>query len=280
MSDAEMGAENKNEQEKVSVQDLQTKNTSLLADYAHEMHQFIRQKTYETQVQFDKTLVYLCGGAIALSYRLFANAGSELCIRLLFAALLCWGVCCVYALIDMMFLRWRFPLISYSYYKLYDAMNEQVRVVQEVVNLDKVLQEEFSKINKTPDITPEIFIEDRLTKKQGEELAKRHEAAKIQLDHTMGATISLLDDLNKQSNSFPTSNSFKLVVFVLGAVCFFVFTYFSHIDKAEQLSCVPETAPSNRPVMECKGSQVATNCVKSVQEKCETQTVDPKQASN
>ena len=44
--------DNEKKDGKVSAYDLQTKNTSLLADYAHEMHQFIRQKTYETQVQF------------------------------------------------------------------------------------------------------------------------------------------------------------------------------------------------------------------------------------
>ena len=138
MSDAEISAENKNKTEKVSVHDLQMKNTSLLADYAHEMHQFIRKKAYETQVQFDKTLVYLCGGAIALCYGLFANARSELCVRLLFSAILCWGACCVYALIDMVFQRWYFPRISSSYYKLYDVMNEQVHLTKAIVDFDNL----------------------------------------------------------------------------------------------------------------------------------------------
>ena len=170
-------SENERKEKPVSTHDLQMKNTSLLAEYAHEMHQFIRQKAYETQVQFDKTLVYLCGGAIALCYGLFANTHSESLARLLFLAILNWGICCFLALIDMVVLRWYFPQISSRYYNLYDVMNEQVRIIEEAIGLDKVLREEFSKINKTLDITPEIFIENRLTEKQGIELSRRHEAA-------------------------------------------------------------------------------------------------------
>ena len=263
--------DNEKKDGKVSAHDLQTKNTSLLADYAHEMHQFIRQKTYETQVQFDKTLVYLCGGAIALCYGLFANSNSESLTRLLFTAILCWGSCCVMALIDMAVLRWYFPRISSSYYNLYDVTNEQDRLTKTVVDFDKILQDELSKINKTPCVTPEIFIENRLTEKQGEELSQRHEAAMIRLNRSIERASVRLHELNKQSKSFPTSNCFKLVFFVFGAALFFVFTYFSHIGKIEKLPCVQETQPSNRPVMESKESQTATNCVKVIQEKRVTQ---------
>ena len=81
----------------------------------------------------------------------------------------------------------------------------------------------------------------------------------------------MLRDLNKQSKSFPASNCFKLLFFVFGAALFFVFTYFSHIGKIEKFPCVQETQPSNRPVMESKESQAATNSVKVVQEKRATQ---------
>lgn len=275
MSDTKMIAESKRKTEKVSACDLRMKNTSLLAEYAHEMHQFIRQKAYETQVQFDKTLVYLCGGAIALCYGLFANTHSESLARLLFCAILSWGMCCFVALMDMVVLRWYFPQISSSYYNLYDVMNEQVRITQEMVDLDKVLQEELSKINKTPDITPEIFVENRLTEKQGAELSQEYEAAKIRLDRSIEKTELMLRDLNKQSKSFPTSNFFKLVFFVLGAICFFVFVYRLHIVKVEQLSSVPEAVPNNSPVVECKESQAVTNCAKEAQEKRATQEANP-----
>lgn len=267
MSDAEMSATNKEKTEKVSVHSLQLKNTSLFAEYAHEMHQFIRQKAYETQVQFDKTLVYLCGGAIALCYGLFANTHSGSLARLLFAAIICWGICCVYALMDMVVLRGYLPQISSSYYNLYDVMNGQERITQELAALDKILQEEFSKINKAPDITPDIFVENRLTEKQGAELSQLYESVKMEHNRLMERTRTLLCDLNKQSKSFPASNFFKLLFFVLGAICFFVFAYRSHIVKAEQLSSVPETVPSNRPAIDRKESQHVTNCVKGIQEK-------------
>lgn len=275
MSDTKMIAESKRKTEKVSACDLRMKNTSLLAEYAHEMHQFIRQKAYETQVQFDKTLVYLCGGAIALCYGLFANAYSASLAQLLFLGILCWGICCFLALIDMVVLRWYFSQVSSRYYNLYDVMNEQVRITQEMVDLDKVLQEELSKINKTPDITPEIFVENRLTEKQGAELSQEYEAAKIRLDRSIEKTELMLRDLNKQSKSFPTSNFFKLVFFVLGAICFFVFVYRLHIVKVEQLSSVPEAVPNNSPVVECKESQAVTNCAKESQEKRATQEANP-----
>ncbi len=273
-------ASNAIKDEKVSAYDLQMRNTSLFAEYAHETHQFIRQKAYETQVQFDKTLVYLCGGAIVLCYRLFANANSESLARLLFCAILSWAICCVYSLMDMVFLRWYFPQISSSYYNLYDVMNEQVSLTKTAVDLERRLQEELSKINKTSDITPEILIGNELTEKQGAALSQEYEAVKIRLDRSIEQTELMLRDLNKQSKSFPASNCFKLLFFVFGAALFFVFTYLSHIGKAEQLSSVPETAPSNRSVIECEGSQSVTNCVKVVQEKRETQKVDPKHASN
>ena len=267
MSDAEMSATNKEKTEKVSVHSLQLKNTSLFAEYAHEMHQFIRQKAYETQVQFDKTLVYLCGGAIALCYGLFANTHSGSLARLLFAAIICWGICCVLALIDMFVLHWYFPQVSSRYYNLYDVMNEQVRLTKAIVDYDKILQEEISKINKDPDITPDIFVENRLTEKQGAELSQLYESVKMEHNRLMERTRTLLCDLNKQSKSFPASNFFKLLFFVLGAICFFVFAYRSHIVKAEQLSSVPETVPSNRPAIDRKESQPVTNCVKGIQEK-------------
>ena len=263
--------DNEKKDGKVSAHDLQTKNTSLLADYAHEMHQFIRQKAYETQVQFDKTLVYLCGGAIALCYGLFANTHSASLAKLLFAAILCWAICCVYSLMDMVFLRWYFPQISSSYYNLYDLMNEQVSLTKTAVDLERRLQEELSKINKTSDITPEILVGNGLTEKQGAELSQEYEAVKIRLDRSIEQTELMLRDLNKQSKSFPASNCFKLLFFVLGAALFFVFTYVSHIGKIEKLPCVQETQPSNRPVMESKESQTATNCVKVIQEKRVTQ---------
>ena len=262
-------SENERKEKPVSAHDLQMKNTSLLAEYAHEMHQFIRQKAYETQVQFDKTLVYLCGGAIALCYGLFANAYSASLAQLLFLGILCWGI-------YMVVLRWYFPQVSSRYYNLYDVMNEQVRITQEMVDLDKVLQEELSKINKTPDIAPEIFIENRLTEKQGIELSQRHEAAKIRLDRSIEQTELMLRDLNKQSKSFPTSNFFKLVFFVLGAICFFVFVYRLHIVKAEQLSSVPEAVQNNSHVVECKASQAVTNCVEDAKEKRVTQEANSK----
>lgn len=271
MSDAEISADSKKKDEKVSAHDLQMKNTNLLADYAHEMHQFIRQKAYETQVQFDKTLVYLCGGAIALCYGLFANANSESLARLLFCAILSWAICCVYSLMDMVFLRWYFPQISSSYYNLYDVMNEQVSLTKTAVDLERRLQEELSKINKTSDITPEILIGNGLTEKQGAALSQEYEAVKIRLDRSIEQTELMLRDLNKQSKSFPASNCFKLLFFVLGAALFFVFTYFSHIGKIEKFPCVQETQPSNRPVMESKESQTETNCVKVIQEKRVTQ---------
>ena len=260
-------SENERKEKPVSAHDLQMKNTSLLAEYAHEMHQFIRQKAYETQVQFDKTLVYLCGGAIALCYGLFANTHSGSLARLLFAAIICWGICCVLALIDMFVLRWYFPQISSRYYNLYDVMNEQVRLTKAIVDYDKILQEEISKINKDPDITPDIFVENRLTEKQGAELSQQYESVKMEHNRLMERTRTLLCDLNKQSKSFPASNFFKLLFFVLGAICFFVFAYRSHIVKAEQLSSVPETVPSNRPAIDRKESQPVTNCVKGIQEK-------------
>ena len=260
-------SESERKEKTVSVYDLQMKNTSLLADYAHEMHQFIRQKAYETQVQFDKTLVYLCGGAIALCYGLFANTHSESLARLHFITILCWGICCVLALIDMFVLRLYFPQISSRYYNLYDVMNDQVCLTKAIVDYDRVLQEEISKINKTPDITSEILVENKLTEKQGAELSQRHEVTKMRLDRSIGRAELMLRDLNKQSKSFPATNFFKLLFFVLGAICFFVFVYQSHIVKTEQLPCVPETPPSNRPAIEHKESQPVTNCVKGVQEK-------------
>ena len=268
--------DNEKKDGKVSAHDLQTKNTSLFADYAHEMHLFIRQKAYETQVQFDKTLVYLCGGAIVLCYRLFANANSESLARLLFCAILSWAICCVYSLMDMVFLRWYFPQISSSYYNLYDVMNEQVSLTKTAVDLERRLQEKLSKINKTSDITPEILIGNGLTEKQGAALSQEYEAVKIRLDRSIEQTELMLRDLNKQSKSFPTSNFFKLVFFVLGAICFFVFVYRLHIVKAEQLSSVPEAVPNNSPVLACKESQAATNCAKESQEKHANQEVDPK----
>ena len=180
----------------------------------------------------------------------------------------------------MVVLRWYFPQVSSRYYNLYDVMNEQVRITQEMVDLDKVLQEELSKINKTPDITPEIFVENRLTEKQGAELSQRYEAAKIRLGRSIGQTELMLRDLNKQSKSFPASNCFKLLFFVFGAALFFVFTYFSHIGKIEKFPCVQETQPSNRPVMESKESQTETNCVKVIQEKREAKKADLKQTRN
>ena len=231
-------SESERKEKTVSVYDLQMKNTSLLADYAHEMHQFIRQKAYETQVQFDKTLVYLCGGAIALCYGLFANTHSESLARLLFITILCWGICCVLALIDMFVLRLYFPQISSRYYNLYDVMNDQVCLTKAIVDYDRVLR-----------------------------VSQRHEVTKMRLDRSIGRAELMLRDLNKQSKSFPATNFFKLLFFVLGAICFFVFVYQSHIVKTEQLPCVPETPPSNRPAIEHKESQPVTNCVKGVQEK-------------
>ena len=280
MSDAEISVDSKKKDEKVSAHDLQMKNTNLLTDYAHEMHQFIRQKAYETQVQFDKTLVYLCGGAIVLSYGLFATARSESLARLLFVAISSWGACCVLALINMVVLRWYFPKLSYGYYNLYDVMNEQVRVTRELAALEKMLQKEFSKINKTPGMALEILAEDRLTEKQCAELSQRYESVKIEHNRLLETTKSQLCDLNKLSKSSPASNFSKLLFFISGAICFFIFVYRSHIVNAGQLSCVPEAAPSNRPAMECKGSQAATNCVKAVHEKRETKKADPKQTGN
>ncbi|MBQ6141641.1 MAG: hypothetical protein IJI54_10205 [Kiritimatiellae bacterium] len=269
-------SENERKEKPVSAHDLQMKNTSLLAEYAHEMHQFIRQKAYETQVQFDKTLVYLCGGAIALCYGLFANTHSESLARLLFCAILSWGMCCFVALIDMVVLRWYFPQISSRYYNLYDLMNEQVRIIEEAIVLDKVLQEELSKIDKTSDITPEILIGNGLTEKQGAELSQEYEAVKIRFNRSIEQTELMLRDLNKESKSFPASNFFKLVFFVFGAIFFFVFVYRLHIVKAEQLSSVPEVVPNNSPVVECKESQAVTNCAKEAQEKRATQEVNSK----
>ena len=276
-----MSDKNDDKNEKaVSVYDLLMRNTGQLVDYAHEMHQFIRQKAYETQVQFDKTLVYLCGGAIALCYGLFTNTHSASFAKLLFAAILCWGACCACALINMVFLRWYFHQLSCGYYNLYDAMNQQVGVIQGLSALDKILQEELSKINKTPGITPEILAEDRLSEKQGVELLQQYESLKVEHNRLQKETRSQLCDFNKLSKSFPASNFLKLLFFILGAICFFVFAYRSHIVNAGQVSCVPEAVPSNRPVMECKESRSATNCVKAVQEKHETKKADPKQTGN
>ena len=226
----------KRDEARVPLVDFRIMDVEKYAEYAHEMHQFMRQKAHETQTQFDKTLVYLCGGAIALSYGLFTSNQSGWCILLLFSSIVCWGVCCIMALLALLFQSVIISGACSGYYSLYSVLGEQSRMVREISDIEKTLKEEFLKINITPDVTPEIFSDNRLTVKQGEELHKKHEDQKARLKKSIDTTNELLLDINNGTNKMPTGNWVKLLIFVFGVCFFFAFTYFTHVYRPSQIS--------------------------------------------
>lgn len=63
-------------------------------------HQFIREKCFEYQNKFDRTLVFLSSGAIVLAYSLFDTATTKPLWYSLFAAMLFWTATFVVSLVE------------------------------------------------------------------------------------------------------------------------------------------------------------------------------------
>jgi hypothetical protein len=65
-------------------------------------HQFIREKCFEYQNKFDRTLVFISSGAIVLSYSLFDSATTKPLWVSLFSAMLLWAATFVVSLVEYM----------------------------------------------------------------------------------------------------------------------------------------------------------------------------------
>lgn len=68
-----------------------------LAKQFSELFAFVREKVYDAQSKYDRTIVYLSGGAIALTYQLLLSNVAEDKLTLL-CAIGTWAVSCVFSL--------------------------------------------------------------------------------------------------------------------------------------------------------------------------------------
>ena len=198
-----------------SITDLCHEDLGRFIEHANEMHRIVRKQGYDIQTQFDKTLVYICCGAIALSYGLFEKLPSGSCTILLFIAIASWGLCCFLALITMALQRMLFNRVSCGFWGLSFCLGQFACIIQELDDLEQRIEMASAKRKQ----------------KQYAELSSKVGISRQELLGSIKMAKAAIRDLYEGSKNYPVGNSIKIFVFVIGILCFFALLCIPHISN-------------------------------------------------
>lgn len=190
----------------------------LLGKQFAELFAFVREKVYDAQSKFDRTIIYLSGGAIALTYQLLLSDKSDgKCTLLL--AIGVWALACVFSLAACM---WRIGHET----RVLNSIGRFVNVIddykfwkdnlKEFDKLVKLAEHGFVGLGEQPSKTPS---------KAKEEFKKCIE--KIHREHAEESKKSqrAIEDLRTSYTSEWPINLVQLALFVCGCLIFGWYTY-------------------------------------------------------
>lgn len=183
-----------------------------------ELFAFVREKVYDAQSKFDRTIIYLSGGAIALTYQLLLSNDSG-CKLTLLCAIGTWAVSCVFSLgISMWRIGHETRVLNFlgMYVNVVDDYKFWKGNLKELDKVVKLAEHGFVRFDdgpgKAPSKSPTAFKEciEKIHKELAEESKKSQKA---------------VEEFRTSYTSEWPVNLIQLALFVGGCVIFALYTY-------------------------------------------------------
>lgn len=209
-------------------------------------HQFIREKCFEHQNKFDRTLVFLSSGAIVLAYSLFDTVTTRSSWYFLFLAMLLWAATFIVSLVEYM-LNIRKSLQYLAQFGEVSIVALRQHTVEDTI---KTLHGFIERLKKDTKLS------------KSKKLTEALSSFVVQLKNDTAPRHKLLQTSAETSFAYAephtTWNIWLLCLLIGGCMSFAVFTCLERIDNV-----APKTTEPSATIQTCAVIDDDTNAIKN-----------------